>query len=104
MNALACQIEQEISQLGAISFARFMELALYAPDVGYYERRREIGRGGDFFTSVSVGPLFGQMLAFQFAQWMDTDVPEGDIQFVEAGPHNGVLAADILDWTSRHRP
>ena len=96
MNALARQIEQEISQHGAISFARFMALALYAPGLGYYERRREIGREGDFFTSVSVGPLLGQSLAFQFAQWMDTDVPEGDIQFIEAGPHNGALALDIL--------
>lgn len=104
MNALACQIEQEISQRGAISFARFMALALYAPGLGYYERRREIGREGDFFTSVSVGPLLGQSLAFQFAQWMDTDVPEGDIQFIEAGPHNGALALDILVWINAHRP
>ena len=81
-----------------------MELALYAPGLGYYERRREIGRGGDFFTSVSVGPLFGQLLAFQFAQWMDADCPSGGIQFIEAGPHNGMLAADMLAWISRHRP
>jgi SAM-dependent MidA family methyltransferase len=103
-NALARQIQEEIRRRGPISFARFMELALYAPGSGYYERRREIGRGGDFFTSVSVGPLFGQLLAFQFAQWMDADCPTGAIQFIEAGPHNGMLAADILDWISRHRP
>jgi SAM-dependent MidA family methyltransferase len=101
MNELSCQIEQEIHQRGPISFARFMELALYAPGLGYYERRRKIGRSGDFFTSVSVGPLFGQLLALQFVQWMDTDVP---VQFIEAGPHDGTLAADILEWTSRHRP
>jgi SAM-dependent MidA family methyltransferase len=104
MNALVCQIQEEIRRRGPISLARFMELALYAPGLGYYERRREIGRAGDFFTSVSVGPLFGQLLAFQFAQWMDADVPAGGVQFLEAGPHNGMLAADILDWTSRHRP
>jgi len=97
-------MQKEIRLHGPISFARFMELALYTSGLGYYERRREIGRGGDFFTSVSVGPLFGQLLAFQFAQWMDTDCPAGGIQFIEAGPHNGMLAADILDWTSRHRP
>jgi SAM-dependent MidA family methyltransferase len=104
MNALVCQIQDEIRLRGPISFARFMELALYAPGLGYYERSREIGRGGDFFTSVSVGPLFGQLLAFQFAQWIDSDIPAGGIQFIEAGPHNGRLAADILDWTSRRRP
>jgi len=104
MNELAHQMQNEIRRHGPISFARFMELALYAPGLGYYESRREIGRGGDFFTSVSVGPLFGQLLAFQFAQWMDADCPAGGIQFIEAGPHNGMLAADILEWLSRHRP
>jgi len=104
LNALIRQIREEIRLRGPISFARFMELALYAPGLGYYERRREIGRGGDFFTSVSVGPLFGELLAFQFVQWMDTDCPVGGIQFIEAGPHDGTLAADILAWTSRHRP
>jgi SAM-dependent MidA family methyltransferase len=104
MNALVRQIQEEIRLRGPISFARFMELALYAPGQGYYERKREIGRGGDFFTSVSVGPLFGQLLAFQFAQWMDALRPAGGIQFIEAGPHDGKLAADILGWTSRHRP
>jgi SAM-dependent MidA family methyltransferase len=104
MNTLACQIEEEIRQRGPISFARFMELALYAPGLGYYERKRPMGRDGDFFTSVSVGPLFGQLLAFQFAQWMDADASAGGIQFIEAGSHDGVLAADILNWTSRRRP
>ncbi len=104
LNAPARLIQEEIRLRGPISFARFMELALYAPGAGYYERRREIGRGGDFFTSVSVGPLFGQLLAFQFAQWMDADCPAGGVQFIEAGPHNGMLAADILEWTSRQRP
>jgi SAM-dependent MidA family methyltransferase len=104
MNTLAGQIQEEIRRRGPISFARFMELALYAPGLGYYEQMRQIGREGDFFTSVSVGPLFGQLLAFQFAQWMDADCPTDDIQFVEAGPHDGTLAADILGWTSEHRP
>src|SRR5208283_2321029 len=96
LNALARQIQEEIRRRGPISFARFMELALYAPGLGYYERRRDIGRGGDFFTSVSVGPLFGQLLAFQFAQWMEADCPAGGVQIIEAGPHDGVLAADVL--------
>ena len=70
MNPVALQIQEEITREGPISFARFMELALYAPGLGYYERQREIGRRGDFYTSVSVGSLFGELLAFQFAQWL----------------------------------
>jgi SAM-dependent MidA family methyltransferase len=104
MNELTRQIQEEIRLRGPVSFAHFMELALYAPGLGYYERRREIGRGGDFFTSVSVGPLFGQLLAFQFAHWMDAECPAGNVQFIEAGPHDGVLAADILAWTHQCRP
>ncbi|HEY3861739.1 MAG TPA: SAM-dependent methyltransferase [Verrucomicrobiae bacterium] len=101
---LAERMRKEIRRRGPMPFARFMELALYAPGLGYYERRRAIGRGGDFFTSVSVGPLFGQLLAFQFAQWVDADCPGGAVQFIEAGPHDGVLASDILAWMERHRP
>jgi SAM-dependent MidA family methyltransferase len=98
------QIRREIQRDGPITFARFMELALYAPGLGYYERKRDIGRRGDFFTSVSVGPLFGQLLAFQFAQWLDAACPSGGVQLVEAGPHNGALAADILAWMGGRRP
>jgi len=48
-----------------------MELALYCPDCGYYEKDNDtIGRRGDFYTSVSVGSLFGELLAFQFAGWL----------------------------------
>ena len=52
-----------------------MELALYCPDYGYYETKKDNpGRRGDFFTSVSAGELFGQLLAFQFAEWLETEV------------------------------
>ncbi|HTV76486.1 MAG TPA: hypothetical protein VMD57_05750, partial [Candidatus Baltobacteraceae bacterium] len=62
-------IRAEIREKGVISFARFMELALYCPETGYYERKPDIGRHGDFMTSVSAGSLFGELLAFQFAEW-----------------------------------
>ena len=54
-----------------------MELALYCPEFGYYETQKDnVGRRGDFFTSVSAGELFGQLLAFQFAGWLeDSFVP-----------------------------
>ncbi|MGD0813340.1 MAG: SAM-dependent methyltransferase [Verrucomicrobiota bacterium] len=104
MNRLALLIQEEIRRDGPISFARFMELALYAPGLGYYERQREIGRRGDFFTSVSVGPLLGELLGFQFAQWLGRDGAPNRLHIVEAGAHQGALAADILGWLRKWRP
>ncbi len=58
-------IREEILNRGTISLARFMELALYCPESGYYERNQDnVGRAGDFITSVSAGSLFGELLAF----------------------------------------
>nr|MBA3888779.1 SAM-dependent methyltransferase [Acidobacteriota bacterium] len=54
---------------GPLTLAAFMELALYHPERGYYARTAErSGRAGDFFTSVDVGPLFGELLAVQFEE------------------------------------
>ena len=65
------RIASEIRRHGPIPFARFMELALYCPLCGYYEQEADnVGRRGDYFTSVSVGRLFGELLAFQFAAWL----------------------------------
>ncbi len=98
MNALHNRIADEIPAGGAIPFARFMELALYAPGHGYYEKSlNQIGRRGDFITSVSVGPLFGELLAFQFSRWLaPLQEPGQPLQIVEAGAHTGQLAADVL--------
>lgn len=108
---MADKIRAEIAQCGAISFARFMELALYCPDCGYYEKENDtIGRRGDFYTGVSVGSLFGKLLAFQFAGWLaelGTGKSEGGataFQIVEAGAHDGRLAGDILAWLQERRP
>jgi SAM-dependent MidA family methyltransferase len=101
--AIQSLIRREIQAKGPISFARFMELALYCPNLGYYERpEKRIGRVGDYYTSVSVGPLFGELLAFQFAQWLEA-IP-GPVQLVEAGTHDGRLAKDILSWLKSNRP
>lgn len=103
MNALTDIIRAEIKQSGVISFARFMELALYCPDYGYYETENvTVGRHGDFFTSVSVGSLFGELLACRFASWLESISP-GKIQIVEAAAHDGKLASDILCWLKKHR-
>jgi SAM-dependent MidA family methyltransferase len=106
-------IGAELARGRAISFARFMELALYCPVYGYYESEKDkIGRAGDFYTSVSVGPLFGELLAFQFCEWLDqlgltTETgtePSRWCQICEVGAHAGRLARDILGWIQLHRP
>lgn len=107
MDELAAKIESEIKNQGAISFARFMELALYCPVYGYYEKEADIiGRRGDYYTSVSVGKLFGQLLACQFSQWLDAEPAGGKrpLQLVEGGAHRGELARDILEWFQAIRP
>lgn len=104
MTETATILRQEVRQQGVISFARFMELALYCPDSGYYEQpERRIGRAGDFYTSVSIGSLFGELLAHQFSLWTGAGSSSPQL-VVEAGAHDGQLAFDVLSWTARHRP
>jgi SAM-dependent MidA family methyltransferase len=89
-------IRQAIAEASILSFADFMSLALYHPQYGYYERDISyIGKRGDFFTSVSVGELFGTLLAAQFATW-HAKSPTSPWQVLEAGAHDGQLAKDIL--------
>jgi SAM-dependent MidA family methyltransferase len=78
-------------------FADFMTAALYDPAAGYYARApRQVGRAGDFFTSVSVGPLFGELLARRFVrEWREMGAPSR-WRIIESGAHDGQLAADIL--------
>lgn len=95
-------LEQDIQKAGVISFSRFMEAALYCPEFGYYEQKRQkIGRGGDYYTSTSVGSLFGELLAFQFAEWLQNNSTTPIC--LEAGSHDGQLALDILNWLSLNR-
>ena len=116
MNPLSEIIRREAAQSGILPFARFMEPALYCPKHGYYETKKDNpGRHGDFYTSVGVGKLFGQLLAFQFAEWLETLNPQplgaakrsGDgstLNLVEAGAHDGQLVRDILTWLQLNRP
>jgi SAM-dependent MidA family methyltransferase len=91
-------IRSEIAAGGPMPFRRFMELALYHPELGYYASgHARIGRAGDFFTNVSVGPLFGRLLARQVAEmWRVLGAPD-EFTIIEQGAHAGDLAADVLD-------
>ncbi|HEY2970389.1 MAG TPA: class I SAM-dependent methyltransferase [Casimicrobiaceae bacterium] len=81
-------------QEGWISFADYMNAALYAPGLGYYAAgAHKFGAGGDFVTAPELTPLFGRTLAVQLAQVL-AQVPDGEI--LEIGPGSGRLAADVL--------
>ncbi len=97
MSALAEIICSEMARSGPIPFRRFMELALYEPAHGYYAGgRAAIGRHGDYVTSVSVGPLFGRLLAGQFeAVWRLMGQP-APFTVVEQGANTGDFAHDVL--------
>jgi SAM-dependent MidA family methyltransferase len=85
---------------GAISFERFMELALYHPEHGYYRKGRRIGRDGDFITSPHVHPLFGWCIAgWCHWLWQAMDRPASFTIF-EPGAGDGLLARTILDWAA----
>jgi len=82
---------------GRLTFAEVMELALYHPQHGYYgPGPRRLGRGGDFFTAVSTGPLYGRLLAALARQvWQEMGTP-GGFTVIEQGAHDGQLAEDVL--------
>lgn len=88
-------IAAEVGDAGGwISFARYMELALYAPGLGYYSAgSRKLGRAGDFVTAPELSPLFGRTLAHQVAELLAQDIPD----IIELGAGSGTLAAAMLE-------
>ena len=93
-HALQHLIAAEIARNdGAISFARYMELALYAPDLGYYSGgSAKLGKDGDFTTAPELTPLFGAAVAQAAAAIIAQSAP----QILEFGAGTGKLAFDIL--------
>ena len=95
-----------------MTVAAFMELALYHPELGYYARAaRRSGRAGDFFTSVDVGPLFGELLEIQLEEMArllcgESRIPnpESPFDLVEAGAGSGRLSADIARAARQRHP
>ncbi|MGA9383165.1 MAG: class I SAM-dependent methyltransferase [Phormidium sp.] len=86
-----------------ITFAEYMNLALYHPEQGYYATNQvNIGPQGDFFTSPHLGADFGELLARQFCQmWEVMSCPVPFI-LVEMGAGQGILAGDILGYLHKH--
>ena len=104
-SALTEIIRDGILKNGPVSLAWFMEQALYHPEHGYYSSdRAAIGRRGDYFTNVSVGPLFGELLAVQFAEVWERSDKLHDFIILEQGAHHGEFARDVLESTQRRSP
>jgi SAM-dependent MidA family methyltransferase len=105
MTPLLSPLIARIQREGPITFADFMESALYDPEHGYYSSgRAQIGSRGDFHTAVSVGPLFGALLARQFVEmWQRLGSPS-DWALVEQGAFDGQLAADVLSALAEFAP
>jgi SAM-dependent MidA family methyltransferase len=97
--ALQGLIAADIAQHGGpIPFARFMELALYAPGLGYYSGgAAKLGREGDFTTAPELTPLFGAALAQAAMPIMAQSAP----RILEFGAGSGKLARDILTELAR---
>ena len=94
-------IAQEITDNGPLTFAHYMQLALYAPGLGYYSAgAQKFGEAGDFITAPEISPLFSRAVAQQCRQIL-TDLEGGDI--LELGAGSGVMAVDILRELARHQ-
>jgi SAM-dependent MidA family methyltransferase len=103
--ALLDIMRAEIRARGPRPFAWFMQQALYHPAHGYYSTdRAAIGRHGDYFTNVSVGPIFGQLLAAQFAEIWERLGKIDNFEIVEEGAHHGEFARDVLEVTRERFP
>jgi SAM-dependent MidA family methyltransferase len=87
-----------------ITFAEYMDMALYHPEHGYYSSKTvNIGfKGGDFFTSVSLGADFGELLAEQFVQMWEILGQPRPFSLVEMGAGHGLLALHILNHYQLH--
>jgi SAM-dependent MidA family methyltransferase len=98
-------IQAFVAERGSVSFREFMEVALYHPLHGYYgSGRAALGRGGDYFTNVSVGNVFGELLAGQFREmWERLGKPVG-FTIVEQGANDGTFAHDVLSWCRENAP
>lgn len=88
-----------------ITFAEYMDLVLYQPDLGYYATNQvNIGKEGDFFTSSNLGADLGELLAEQFAEMWEILGKPDPFTLVEMGAGSGLLAKDILTYLSLNYP
>ncbi|MBM2811596.1 MAG: hypothetical protein HW416_2355 [Chloroflexi bacterium] len=99
------RIADEIAASGPMTFARFMELALYDPDVGYYERAAAtLGPDGDYLTSSTIHRAFAALLTSQLEEmWRILGQPS-IFWLIEGGPGTGAFAAGVLETAAAAFP
>jgi len=89
----------EITRRGPVSFRRFMEVALYHPECGYYRRGREVfGRDGDYFTAEQIQPVFGILIAARVRQLYEEAGRPPDFTVVELGAGRAEMAAAFSEF------
>ena len=98
-------MRHQIATHGPVTFRWFMQQALYHPKFGYYgSGRARIGYQGDFYTNVSVGRIFGELMAKQFEEmWVRMNKPVS-FTILEEGAHDARFASDVLSWTQKFSP
>lgn len=85
-----------------ISFEKFVSETLYHPEFGYYAAEpRQVGKKGDYFTSVSVGSIFGEIVASHILAWW-REQNHSEWQIIEPGANHAALANDILHFIKKH--
>src|SRR5947207_7066724 len=97
MGGLHARIVERIHRFGPLSFADYLDLALYDADGGFYASGGRAGRGGDFLTSPEVGPLFGAVVARALDAWWGELGQPDPFVVVEAAAGAGALARAVLD-------
>jgi SAM-dependent MidA family methyltransferase len=99
------RIREELRAVDSISFARFMELALYDPQGGYYSRPvQAIGRKGEFVTASDVGRAFGESIARQLIEVDSILGSPSPFVTIEFGAGRGLLARDVIDAAQTLEP
>lgn len=104
MNQISKIIKSRIQNSGPITFADFMELALYHPEHGYYASGKvRFGKDGDFYTSPYVHNAFGQVIAGFIVKSREA-IGGASISILELGAGKGYLALDALDTLRNNYP
>lgn len=97
-------ILSQIEKRGPLPFSQFMAWCLYHPEYGYYQSKEtRVGKEGDYYTSPSVSPLFGHLIAKQLFQMAEILGGE-NFDVVEMGGGRGFLCEDIIDWAKKNSP
>ena len=99
MTPVAQLLAAEIARSGPIPFARFMETALYHPELGYYRRARDpFGKEGDFYTAEQIQPVFGILMAARIRQLYRAMGEPADFTVVELGAGRREMSDAFSEW------